>query len=176
MYCPRCGKENPEKQRFCNSCGLRLDSISNAIAGESTESREDRFIGAFRGGQKGWQDPLVYAFILIVAGMLIGFAGYKILSEKTLGDIGTLVSLVGVLVLLLKGIFLLIPPDAASARKQAVLDERRDHARPVELQAPKTPALLSGEPPSITEHTTKHLEPGTENEQDRPRTTQPTLQ
>src|SRR5262245_3694451 len=117
MYCPRCGKENPEKQRFCNSCGLKLESISNVITDEAAESRDDRFIEGFRGGYKGWQAPLIYAFVVIAAGMLIGFIGYKILSVKTLGDIGTLVSLVGVVVLLLKGISLLMPSDTASARK-----------------------------------------------------------
>jgi len=174
MYCPRCGKENPEKQRFCNSCGLKLESISNVITDEAAESRDDRFIEGFRGGYKGWQAPLIYAFVVIAAGMLIGFIGYKILSVKTLGDIGTLVSLVGVVVLLLKGISLLMPSDTASARKQVVLDERRNPTGLAEFQAAEAPPLLSGEPPSITEQTTKHLEPSAESEQGGARTTQPT--
>jgi len=175
MYCPRCGKENPEKQRFCNSCGLKLESISNVITDEAAESRDDRFIEAFRGSYKGWQAPLIYAFLVIAAGMLIGFIGYKILSVKTLGDIGTLVSLVGVVVLLLKGISLLIPSDTASASKQAVLDEGHNPNRPAEFQTAETPALLPGKPASITEQTTRHLDLTTENGTERPRITQPTL-
>ena len=176
MYCPRCGKENHEKQRFCNSCGLRLESISNAIADDSTPSREDRIIGGLRGGHKCWQDPLLYAFLLIATGMLIGFIGYKVLSEKTLGDIGTLVSLVGVLVILLKGIILVIPSDATSARTKAVANQEREADNPAEYLPATTPALLAGERPSITEHTTKHLEPSTQDEQEKSRITQPTLQ
>src|SRR5262245_4749293 len=128
MYCPRCGKENLAGQRFCNSCGLKLEAISTALAQESPASREDLVIGVFRGGRTVWQDPLVYAFVLIAAGMVLGFFGYKILSEKTLGDIGTLVSLVGVLVILLKGIFLVIPTEKAQARSQAVLEDDRETA------------------------------------------------
>jgi hypothetical protein len=129
-----------------------------------------------RGSQKGWQDPLVYAFVLIAAGILIGAIGYKIISEKTLGDIGTLVALVGVLVILLKGIFLVIPPDARHARSPESIEAGLDENAQAEPLARGVPALLVGEPPSITEHTTKQLEPTVENEMEGPRNTQPTLQ
>lgn len=29
MYCPQCGKQNPEDARFCGSCGAPLDEIRN---------------------------------------------------------------------------------------------------------------------------------------------------
>jgi predicted RNA-binding Zn-ribbon protein involved in translation (DUF1610 family) len=176
MYCPKCGKENPEKQRFCSSCGLKLETVAKALTNESPSAGQDRLIATLRGGNKGWQDPLVYAFGLIAAGMLVGAVGYRVLGEKTLGDIGTLVSLVGVLVILLKGIFLVIPMSNTSTKEsQTVAVPDRAANLPAALPS-REAALLSAEPPSITEHTTKHLEPNAENGTERPRTTQPTLQ
>jgi hypothetical protein len=86
---------------------LKLETVAQTLTIDSSSTRQDRFLATVRGG-KGWQDPLIYAFVLIAAGILIGAFGYKVLDEKSLGNIGTLVSLVGVLVLLLKGIFLVI--------------------------------------------------------------------
>src|SRR5688572_15742942 len=34
MFCPSCGAENRVEQNFCRSCGLQLDAISQAIAGQ----------------------------------------------------------------------------------------------------------------------------------------------
>jgi len=31
MYCPRCGKENPDNARVCNNCNLLLPSISTTV-------------------------------------------------------------------------------------------------------------------------------------------------
>lgn len=33
MFCPKCGKENPETGRFCRSCGADLGNVSAALAG-----------------------------------------------------------------------------------------------------------------------------------------------
>ena len=33
MYCPKCGKENPDDAQFCNSCGSRLTGASPATEG-----------------------------------------------------------------------------------------------------------------------------------------------
>ena len=130
-----------------------------------------------RGGSKGWQDPVLYAFVLIATGILIGAIGYKVLDEKALGNIGTLVSLVGVLVLLLKGLMLVVTSNTPAARSGIpVAPELEDQRQQAGFQTGKVSALLSAEPPSITEHTTRQLESNTPDESERPRTTQPTLQ
>jgi len=176
MYCPKCGKENLEQQKFCTSCGLKLATISTAIASESRTSTE-KTIATLRDASKGWRDVLIYAFVLIASGTLIGAFGYKVLGEKTLGDIGTIISLVGVLVILLKGLLLVAQSAAPTARSSKPTDpELEDELLQADGPPAKAPALLSAEPPSITEHTTRQLEPNTPDESERPRTTQPTLQ
>jgi len=176
MYCPKCGKENPEQQKFCTSCGLKLATISTAIASESSTSSE-KTIATLRDASKGWRDVLIYAFVLIASGTLLGAFGYKVLGEKTLGDIGTIISLVGVLVILLKGLMLVAQSATPTTRSVKPADpELEDEVLQADWQPAKAPALLSAEPPSITEHTTRQLEPSTPDESERPRTTQPTLQ
>ena len=178
MYCPKCGRENPEKQNFCTSCGLNLETVALALMNDSQASGPGRSMAIFRGDNTSWQALLTYAFVLIAAGILIGALGYKVLGEKTLGDVGTLVSLVGVLVIMLKGIFLAIPaPSTTTARESKALAEhdRIGNSSSASSSAP-LPALLSAEPPSITEHTTKHLDDVLESESDRARTTQRSLQ
>jgi len=181
MYCPKCGKENPEKQRFCTSCGLKLESISLVLTEEAATVVVD--FNAPRDGKSGrldvrqrleHGDPLTYAFVIIAAGVAIGAIGYKVLAEKTLGDIGTLVALVGILVILLKGISLVIASSGATTRSQTLTEGERDDPARAPIQYKGTAGLLTGEPASVTEHTTRQLESSPGNDPERPRTTQPT--
>jgi len=32
MFCPNCGKENQAEQKFCRSCGLKLDAVVQVVA------------------------------------------------------------------------------------------------------------------------------------------------
>lgn len=42
MYCPKCGTESPEDQRFCRSCGANLKVIGKAVALSEAVARSDR--------------------------------------------------------------------------------------------------------------------------------------
>ena len=176
MYCPKCGKENAEHQKFCTSCGLKLAAVSTAIASGSQPMAE-RAVGVIGSVGRGWQAPLLYAFVLIASGALISVLGNKVLAEKSLGDIGIMVSFAGFLVLSLKGLLLVVQSSTSGPRSTIpAAPELEDEQRQADFHAAKAPALLSAEPPSITEHTTRQLESSTQDESERPRTTQPTLQ
>src|ERR687896_2525355 len=42
MYCPQCGTESPQDQRYCRSCGANLKVIGKAVALSEAVARSDR--------------------------------------------------------------------------------------------------------------------------------------
>jgi len=164
MYCPGCGKENPEGRRFCRSCGLSFQSIAPVLAGEIDETgTEGRPVSRV---QAAWQNPFIYAMFLIVLGLIIGAVGNSLLSSERTVDIGTIIALLGVGLLGFKGVMLIVAPPRQQARAKP--KKRAEEPR-------SKPAQLSSEPASVTENTTRHLEANVEPDKPKSRDTQPTL-
>lgn len=165
MYCPDCGKENPAGQKFCRSCGLSLKPISQALAGVVLPADAgDESAVVMQGEQRFWQNPLIYALLLILLGIVIGVVGDNVFHTNTVSDIGTIIALLGVGLLGFKGVMLVIAPPRYSPRSQPA------------PQIEETPRLnlLSAEPPGITENTTRQLDASGEGLKGRSRDTQPT--
>jgi hypothetical protein len=167
MYCPDCGKENPAGQRFCRSCGLSLKPISEALAGEVLPARVDKgSTVAIQGAQRFWHNPLIYGLLVIVLGIAIGVFGDKVLSSQTISDIGTIISLLGVGLIGVKGVMLIVAPAHHSPETKREIE--------AEQTSELKPALLSAEPTSVTEHTTRQLEANIDIRNERSRDTRPT--
>lgn len=165
MYCPDCGKENPAGQKFCRSCGLSLKPISQALAGKVVPPASDvepTFID--QGEQRFWQNPMIYALLLILFGIIIGVVGDNVFHTNNVSDIGTIIALLGVGLLGFKGVMLVIAPPRYSPRSQPA------------PQIEETPRLnlLSAEPSSVTENTTRQLDASGEGLKERSRDKQPT--
>lgn len=94
MFCPHCGKEITEGQPFCQYCGSRVEASSADQAGLKTTPWEDRAALGFFGGltrtlknslfspreffrkmsvSGGLTDPLLYALIVVMAGMIVSY-------------------------------------------------------------------------------------------------------
>jgi hypothetical protein len=156
MYCPNCGKENPEKPRFCRSCGLGLQTISQALVDElSAPKSEYSSIEIVKPEQKRWRNPLMYGFLMLLLGMAIVIFGKKIAVEQLIADIGTLIAVLGIGLLGFKGVLLIRSQSSSSHQSRTLLEGKPTTALPPAL--PST--LPSGEPASVTEHTTRHFEP-----------------
>lgn len=171
MYCPDCGKANPVGQKFCRSCGLSLKPVSQALAGEVVPAEESFNSGALstvtlQGEQKFWQNPLIYALLLIILGMIIGVIGDKVVLTKMVTDMGTLITVLGVGLLGFKGVMLVIAPPRSLPKARQVPQ--------IEETSKLTPPLLSAEPPSVTENTTRQLDANVERGKEKSRDTQPT--
>ena len=166
MYCPDCGKENPAGQKFCRSCGLSLKPVSQALAGEVVAADSDvESTVIVQGEQRFWQNPLIYAVLLILLGIIIGVIGDKVVLTKMVTDMGTLISLLGIGLLGFKGVMLVIAPPRPSPRSKPA----------AEIEESKlTSALLSAEPPGVTENTTRQLDATAERNKEKSRDTQPT--
>ena len=166
MYCPDCGKENPAGQKFCRSCGLSLKPISQALAGDVLlADPNDNSTDILQGEQRFWQNPLIYALLLILLGIIIGVVGDKMVLTKTVSDIGTIIALLGVGLLGLKGVMLVAAPPRYSSRSKPA----------PQIEEPTKLTLLSAEPPSVTENTTRQLDTSGESLKERSRDTQPTV-
>ena len=161
MYCPRCGIENADQQRFCRACGLNLDGVANAVELDLSGNTDD--LPSPR-AQSGSLNLITYGLLLIVLGTVIITVGKKILSEQGVADIGTIVSVLGIGLLGWKGVFLF-----QQSRFSQVQKARPALEHPTARQA----TLPSGERPSITEQTTKQLDPTLESDADAARKTNP---
>lgn len=166
MYCPDCGKENPAGQKFCRSCGLSLKPISQALAGVSPAGVDESSTVIVRGEPRFWHNPLIYGLLVIVLGIIVGAVGDKALSSQTISDIGTIISLLGVGLIGVKGVMLIVAPPRYSLRSQPTPQ--------AEQTSELKPALNSAEPPSVTENTTRQLDASVESLKERSRDTQPT--
>src|SRR5215471_6142717 len=151
MYCPNCGKDNSNEQRFCRSCGLNLQAISQLVVGELSRTNSGESpIQAVRNEPKRLPSPLTYGLLIIVLGLTIALFGKKVLFEDVVGSIGMLIALLGVGLIGLKGIFLMLPesrtPSASRSLPKGEL--------PIKLPA----ASQFGVQPSVTEQTTRQLD------------------
>jgi hypothetical protein len=152
MYCPNCGRENPEEPRFCRSCGLGLGTISQALVNElSTTKSDGSSIEIVELERKRWHNPLVYGFLMLMLGMVIVIFGKKIAVEQLIADLGTLIAVLGIGLLGFKGVSLIRSQSSSSRQSKTLLEGKPTSELP--------PALSSGEPASVTEHTTRHFEP-----------------
>jgi hypothetical protein len=142
-----------------------LKPISQALAGEGLPADEnDNSSVVVQGEQRFWQNPLIYALLLILLGIIIGVVGDNVFHTQTVSDIGTIIALLGVGLLGFKGVMLVIAPPRNSPRSQSA----------PQIEEPSRPRLLSAEPPSITENTTRQLDSSVESLKERSRDTQPT--
>jgi len=148
MFCPNCGRESREDQRFCRSCGLRLDTIDQVVRQELQESKVQPV-------PRSWLRIIFltawhYGLFLLALGMIITGVAKKIVNEQLIADIGTLISVLGVGLLVSRGILLL--KDAAhTSLPEPSKAETTTELKPRQLEAK--------EQPSVTESTTHHLDP-----------------
>ena len=152
MYCPNCGKENPEKPGFCRSCGLGLRTISQALVNElSATKSDDSSIEIVEPEQRRWRNPLMYGFLMLLLGMVTVIFGKKIAVEQLIADLGVLIAVLGIGLLGFKGVSLIRSQSSSSPRTETLLESKPTTELPQ--------ALPAGEPASVTEHTTRHFEP-----------------
>lgn len=167
MYCPVCGKENNEEQRFCRSCGLSLQPVIRAVKGETSpiDAGETQVATVSR-AQQLWQNPFAYGLLLIVLGLTFEVIADKVLGSSKAADIGTLISILGVGLIGFKGVMLvMMNPNNPSRAKSSPR---------IEATSIVKPAQLPSERPSVTENTTRQLDEGAEILKERSPDTKPT--
>ncbi len=150
MYCPRCGRESSETQRFCKSCGTNLISVTQALSGATVTSAQQADLQArLRDFSKGMK--------MVFIGMgLSAFFFFVSSSFKPVG-IGLLVLFIGLGQMLRAMV---------SARPRLEVDfhlpghEPVAHApkrMPAPEDYPAVPSTAAPAPSSVTEDATLRL-------------------
>ncbi len=151
MFCPRCATENIEDARFCRACGANLSLVPQALTGRLPERPSEVFERAI----KRHREPrlargitrtfLGLGFLIVAAGLL--FSGRS-------SGFGAIWLLIPAFFLLGKGIAEIV--SVISAEPQTDLISRQP-AQPAGERPDR--ALFDAPPPSVTERTTRHMEP-----------------
>ena len=153
MFCPKCGANNLDEQRYCRGCGHGLASHRLAMEGKVEDASAHVRIGSL----------LVSVGLIIVGIVKLNLLANLIFSPTKWSVIFNLLLLVVVAVpLIVAGLFRLGHAKGALNTPQETNDEAIAAGRAAQLAAaPPTDQLI--ELPSVTEHTTLELkkpEPG----------------
>jgi len=151
MTCPKCGLETFADQKFCRSCGTRVQMTTQRLAKPQPVTDLGRTIGA-KGADERANHFVLWGFIAMLIGVAIGVVGKKLLYEDIVTVVGVLISLAGM--------FLVSYPYLIPSRRKE--DDSSFSSQPEVLtssqQTEYLPDASSTEyVPSITERTTNLL-------------------
>ena len=144
MFCPNCGKDNSETKNFCPLCGLKLQTIVQALTTEQSSNQETN--KPIESKQKSRQQAMLPSLFLILMGIIISLIGADGFASKAITDIGVIVAIIGMGLIAYKGL-----GQGSSMQNSPAISPAAQTVRLL-------PTMPTGEPISITEHTTRELD------------------
>ena len=152
MNCPKCGLQTLPDQKFCRSCGDKLQMITQPLAEHAPVARAEKPAIISKTETQRARGLTLWGFIIMFIGVAIGVIGKMLMHEEMVTVVGVLVSLVGM--------FLTVYPYLSPSRRQ-----KQDYipsSQPEALTQPQPTRYLPPESnieyvPSITEKTTDLL-------------------
>jgi hypothetical protein len=142
IYCPKCGAQAADKQKFCRACGQDMLAVSALINGQTVVDQWKR-------------GPIVWGVSLLLGGTALGSI-VKVLSKQGINVAGELTPYLMVLALLMvfggMGLIAYLALSAISPHRRA--------PSPATLPAStnRMPVALAEPPTTITERTTELIE------------------
>jgi hypothetical protein len=161
MFCPNCGRDNSQEKKFCASCGTNLEAVSQALNGNrddfftKTDSALDQLIARysehiFKDASSKLNDRAVAnSWKLLGQGVVTTFVDMILFSLMW-----NILPLRFLILVISTPFRLLSRRRGGQAAATAGLD---DHKRP-SVAGPPSNKWLPGAIPSVSEHTTQHLE------------------
>jgi len=152
MNCPKCGLQTLPDQKFCRSCGDKLQMITQPLAEHAPVARAEKPAIISKTETQRASGLTLWGFIIMFIGVAIGVIGKMLMHEEMVTVVGVLVSLVGM--------FLTVYPYLSPSRRQ-----KQDYipsSQPEALTQSQPTRYLPPESnieyvPSITEKTTDLL-------------------
>ncbi len=156
MFCPKCGTQNKDEQKFCRGCGQSLSAMQLALEGRLEETVQT-LTKSFEKLASGGVTLMIFTVIALAATL---FSPFTAIINLALGlIIGAPMVFIGA-------------KQVQTAIKQLELKERAkalpkaEHAAIAFTDAPQKslpavpdtdPLAINPTPVSVTEHTTHHL-------------------
>lgn len=163
MYCPRCATQNADDTKFCRSCGSNLSLVPQALTGRLPEapSGRRRHHDFEHGGPPGLASGITKVFMgfgfMVVAAAAFEFA--------PAGRIWWFWMLIPAFAMLGKGIAEIVSAKVTLTPKPGVSQTPMQSSPQIGELPPRSDALFSA--PSVTEQTTRHLDPASERYRER---------
>ena len=152
MFCPSCGIQILNEQKYCRACGMELEPVAALVASRGTlhtsfkPSKSDQEI-AFR------TVKLITAGVIIFfLGAIISLAGRRLFNREDIGTVGVFVLFSG----LITTVFALF--QGLWAKTMPRPTRRSDPTTQPDLDSPSAAHALPGTIPSITESTTRIID------------------
>lgn len=151
MYCPNCGKTNSTEQRFCRSCGLRLERVVQALVEQLTAPDAEKSLVERQHSLDRWIKVVAVSTISLFVGAVLWGIIYSIIIVKGELLAGS-IFLAVIIGLMLFGLLVLYRESLAKPSKQKALPDvhASDTARRLEERNEAVP--------SVVERTTELLE------------------
>jgi len=160
MFCPNCGKDNLNQQKFCATCGTNLEAVSQLLSGTGSDfftridSGLDQFIAKY--AEHIFRDAPSAAIDRSVSN------SWKILGKGVLTSfVDLLLALViwNVFTVRFNILFFSTPFRLLSERSRRLREPKAGTDTDSVLRLPEPPInqWLPGAAPSVSEHTTEHL-------------------
>jgi hypothetical protein len=154
MYCPSCGIQSSPDQKFCRSCGMDLQAVSQLVVGKlSPSNSESLSYGSEKTVQHRMVKILGWGGVILFMGLVLSVIGRKYLHNELLDAIGWIMVL---LAFFITGYGLFSAWLSGTKTSQRSLIVKANTQR--DLPDGEMLEMFSEEAPSITEHTTRLIE------------------
>ena len=161
MFCPNCGRDNSRERKFCASCGTNLEIVSQALSGNrddfftKTDSALDQLIArysehVFKDASSKLNDRAVgNSWKLLGQGVVTTFVDMVLFSLMW-----NIIPLRFLILMISTPFRLLSRRRSGQVATTGELEEKKKSG----IAEPSSNKWLPGSFPSVSEHTTQHLE------------------
>jgi hypothetical protein len=162
MYCPKCATQNNDDTKFCRSCGSNLSLVPQALTGRLPEApsgrrhRRDRERDHEHGGPASLAKGITNVFMGI-GFLLVSFGSFFFAPA---GRIWWFWMLIPAFAMLGKGVAEIVSAKYSPSLTQGTSQTAMPPAAHTGELPPRNDVFLT--PPSVTEQTTRQLDPATD--------------